>query len=513
MTHLFYLNSERPGKILMLQRCSILWMALLWGGVAVFADDRPNVVFIEVDDMTSKYIGAFGAKMIRTPNIDALARRGVLFSNAVVQGCMCAPSRNSLITARYPQNLGLYSNGDIKQLPADTWAFPSALKSSGIHTAWIGKSHLLPYIEDQKGRNGVKKTEGMKHRMGFEDVWQSAGRHVALKKARELAKDAGAAWRSGIDAYADHLHAKGLLKQFLDDAEQPTTLPVDDYLDGLVARKTVDWIEGYDRASPFFLWVNLSGPHGPYNPPARYLSLYESSQMPHAIKDDGPDDIPACLRPHEWKKPVKSIPSQRAMYAGMITFIDEQVGRIVEAIEKRGMSEKTVIVFFSDHGIMEGDHGLMHKETLYKEVLNACLIVADPRAAAGKRVDRPVELLDLVPTVLELAGVDRKERQKAYGESLLPLLRGDDSGYQRTFAVAQIRGATAMVTGRYKFIETPQGPVLFDLETDPDEKVNIAGKNEQVCRRFQEELNRWRSEHGPVIPPPERNDHEMDDEG
>jgi arylsulfatase A-like enzyme len=477
------------------------------------ANERPHVVFIEVDDLTSKYIGAFGARHVRTPHIDSLARRGVMFSNAIVQGCMCAPSRNSLVTARYPQNLGLYANGDIRQLPAETWAFPSALQASGMHTAWIGKSHLLPWIDDQEGAGGDRKTAGMKQHMGFTEVWQSAGRHVAFKKSRELAKAATVEWRRGIDSYADHLHDRNLLGQFLADARQPTTLPVDDYLDGLVARKTVDWIAGYQRPEPFFLWVNFSGPHGPYNPPARYLSLYDPSHMPPVITDEEDSDIPTCLRPHAWSKREDSIPAQRAMYAGMITFIDEQVGRIVEAIERKGISDRTVIVFFSDHGIMEGDHGLMHKETLYKEVLNACLIVADPRSPRGRRIERTVELLDLAPTVLELAGVDEGQRRQAYGESLLPLLRNEEGGYRRTFAVAQTRDATALVTDRYKFIETPEGPVLFDLVLDPDERHNAAASHEPLCREFQATLAAWRTDHGPVIPPPQNPNPYRDDEG
>lgn len=472
-----------------------------------------NLVFIEVDDLTSKYLGAFGAKHIRTPNIDALARRGVVFSNAIVQGCMCAPSRNSLITARYPHNLGLYSNGDVRQLPADTWAFPSALQGAGFHTAWIGKSHLLPWIDDQEGPGGDRKTAGMKRHMGFTEVWQSAGRHVALKKARELARDATADWRRGVDAYADHLHDKGLLGQFVADGRRPTTLPVDDYLDGLIARMSADWISAYDRPEPFFLWVNFSGPHGPYNPPARYLSLYEPNQVPPVIGGGEASEIPASLRPHAWSKENDEIASQRAEYAGMITFIDEQVGRIVEAIDRKGIGDETVIVFFSDHGIMEGDHGLMHKETLYKEVLNACLIVADPRCSPGRRIDRPVELLDLVPTVLDLAGVAGHERGHAYGESLVPLLRGDEAAYRRSFAVAEIRDATAVVTDRFKYIETPDGPVLFDLLADPDETVNRAPEQEPLCRELQAKLAAWRGEHGPVIPPPTRAAAAADDEG
>jgi arylsulfatase A-like enzyme len=235
--------------------------------------------------------------------------------------------------------------------------------------------------------------------------------------------------------------------------------------------------------------------------------------MPPVITDEEDSDIPTCLRPHAWSKREDSIPAQRAMYAGMITFIDDQVGRIVEAIERKGISDRTVIVFFSDHGIMEGDHGLMHKETLYKEVLNACLIVADPRSPRGRRIERTVELLDLAPTVLELAGVDEGQRRQAYGESLLPLLRNEEGGYRRTFAVAQTRDATALVTDRYKFIETPEGPVLFDLVLDPDERHNAAASHEPLCREFQATLAAWRTDHGPVIPPPQNPNPYRDDEG
>lgn len=487
------------------------WAAV--GGGGIRAAERPHIVFIEVDDLTFKYLGAFGAHHVRTPTIDALAARGVLFSNAIVQGCMCAPSRNSLITSRYPQNLGLYSNGDIRQLPADTWTFPAALQRAGVHTAWIGKSHLLPWIDDQTGHGGDRKTAGMKQRMGFTEVWQSAGRHIALKRARELAEQPSADWQHGIDAYADHLRDSGLLDQFLKDGRRPTTLPVDDYLDGLVARKAVDWIAGYERPEPFFLWVNFSGPHGPYNPPARYLTLYEPGQLPPVIVDDDRSGIPACLRPHAWNKSHEVIPAQRAEYAGMITFIDEQVGRIVTAIEQKGIADDTVIAFFSDHGIMEGDHGLMHKETLYKEVLNACLIVVDPRGGRGKRVSQTVELLDLAPTVLELAGVAADDRGQALGESLLPLLRESGSRYRRTSAVAQIRDATALVTDRYKYIETPEGAVLFDLELDPDERRNVAAANPKLCGDLQAQLDRWRQAHGPVVPPSSRRERGANDEG
>lgn len=482
----------------MKSKTALAALACLLATAATAEADRPNIVLIEVDDLTYKYVGAFGAQHVRTPNIDALAERGVLFENAVVQGCMCAPSRNSLMTGRYPQNLGLYSNGDIRQMPAEQWAFPTALREAGYHTSWIGKSHILPYKADQKGRGGVKKTGAMKDRMGFDEVWQSAGRHVALKKARELAADPGGKWKRGIDAYADYLYDNDLLDRFVEDGSDPTTLDVDDYLDGFIAKKSIDWLDGYDRGEPFFLWVNFSGPHGPYNPPAEYLGRYQPGDAPHAIKDDDHSDIPGVLRPHQWRKPQDAIPQERATYADMISFMDEQVGRVVQAIESKGIADNTVIVFFSDHGIMEGDHGLMHKETLYKEVLNACLIVVDPAGRSGQRVSRPVELLDVADLSLDLAEASQAALEESYGESLAPLVRGNPDDYPRRFAVAQVRGATALVTPRYKYIHTDSQPVLFDLSSDPDELENVADENAELCKRFEQLYQQWKSAHGPV---------------
>ncbi|MCA9239557.1 MAG: sulfatase-like hydrolase/transferase, partial [Planctomycetales bacterium] len=469
------------------------WWILLCVCYACSAQQRPNIVFIEVDDLTYKYVGAFGAEHIQTPRIDELAQRGVLFENAIVQGCMCAPSRNSLMTGRYPQNLGLYSNGDIRQMPAGQWAFPTALQTAGYHTSWIGKSHILPYVADQRGRGGLKKTNAMKQRMGFDEVWQSAGRHVALKRAKELAADPQGKWKRNADAYADYLYDNHLLERFIKDGVSPTTLKVDQYLDGFIAKQSADWIRGYQGDQPFFLWVNFSGPHGPYNPPREYLQSYESADMPPAIRDDDHSDIPRVLRPHEWRKLQGAIGKQRGEYAGMISFIDEQVGRVVDAVRTKGVEQDTVIVFFSDHGIMEGDHGLMHKETLYKEVLNACLVVVDPQGPSGARVARPVELLDLVKTSLDWAGAMPQASESAFGESLLPLLRGKEAEYKRRFAVAQINGATTMVTQRYKYIHTADGPVLFDLASDPDERENVAEDQPALCQRFESAFAQWKA--------------------
>ena len=112
---------------------------------AASADEKPNIVFVEVDDLTYSYLGCMGNRLVKTPNIDALARQGVLFKNAVCQGMMCGPSRNCLMTGLYPHNLGFYRNGQMKELPQGVWTLPKALQRSGYYTAWVGKSHIRPF--------------------------------------------------------------------------------------------------------------------------------------------------------------------------------------------------------------------------------------------------------------------------------------------------------------------------------------------------------------------------------
>ena len=468
----------------------------------VYAADRPNIVFIAVDDLTYKYLGSFGATHMKTPHIDSLAAAGFLFRNSVVQGTMCGPSRNATITARYPHNFGLYKNGDIKMLPKDMWSFPKALQQNGYYTSWIGKSHVKPYTAGIKGNPGDVKTAGMKA-MGFDHVSQSMGRSVALKIAMKRL-ESGGKWEYGYDSYADYLHDKGLLEQFVKEGKKPTTMKVDDYLDGNIALQSVNWINDYAGDDPFFLWVNFSGPHGPYNPPARYLKVYAAGDMHPAIADPDMSDIPSHLKTRQWTKSAKQMARQRAEHAGMVTFIDEQVGRIISAINESGIRDKTMIVFYSDHGIMEGDHGLDHKQTLYKEVLNGSLIISLPGAKKGQEITEVVELTDIVKTAMALAEVPASEAANAYGHSLMPLMlqRGI---YKRTYAFAEQYNAVAIVGLDYKYIDAGEDKILFDLKRDPDELLNVASRMPGIAKRLQGKIDAWRGETGPFIEPTNRN--------
>lgn len=471
-----------------------------------FAQDRPNIVFIEVDDLTFKYLGCFGSDFVKSPNVDKLADEGVLFENACTQGMMCGPSRNSLISVQYPHNLGFYQNGDMKSLPKGVWTFPKALKSAGYHTSWVGKCHVRPYFKGGKkgGTKDQKKTQAMKTEMGFDDVYQSMGRVVVLKEAKKLKKK-GKTWQAGIDNYGDYLNKIGKLDLFLKEAgKKPTTLDGDtEYMDGHFTTKALEWMKEYKGQKPFFLWVNYSCPHGPFDVPQKYHDMYDVKDAPKPIANNLAD-IPEGLKPHPEKRDMKKLMKDRTAYVATVTYMDEQVGRVVQGLKDAGVYDNTVIVFFSDHGIMLGDHGLAHKTTLFKEVTNPSLIVSYPKGfKKGKRIATPVELLDLGMTTLDIAQMSDTDKEKCpNGYSLLPFLTGKGK-YKRKGGVVfgEVEGFQAVISENYKYIANDGEPIVFDLKNDKDELSNRVGAYPKVEAKMKKQHTEWIKETGEILPP------------
>jgi arylsulfatase A-like enzyme len=458
---------------------------------------QPNILFIAVDDQTYKFTSTFGKVSAQTtPNLDALARRGVRFTDGIVQGTECAPSRNSTITGRYPHQLGFYLNDDLEELPGAAEGFPAALQRAGYHTAWIGKSHLLPNEAGLRGHANLRRTEGMRRQFGLDEVFQHPGRWVSLKQARKLhAKLAkGWEWRYGQNDYLDFLYDNGYLATFVEDDINPTRLPPDYYMDGYISRSAEDWLAAYEDERPFLLYLNYSAPHDPFDQPREYQNLYSSDQMPPIIKDKHKKDIPDNLKPRRDRFQKARRNAYRTDQASMITYQDAQLRRILTALERSGQRENTLIVYYSDHGIMTGDHGLRRKATLYKEVLHAHLVIDLPDDLYPESTDavsRPVELLDAVQSALHVAGVPPIERARYEGQSLLPLITEAVAGrYQRQYAFAQVNGSTSVQGSRWKYIDHKKMPVLFDRTRDPDELVNVYDRPEfiDVVRRLQNAL-------------------------
>jgi arylsulfatase A-like enzyme len=458
------------------------------------AADRPNIVFFEVDDLCYKYLGCFGNSVVKTPRIDALARNGVLFRNAICQGMMCGPSRNSLITGLYPHNLGFYQNGQMGELPEGTWTLPSALQRSGYFTAWVGKSHLHPFTPPEaraaKTRAG-RGTIALRMSMGFDYSFHALGRAM-LSRGRE----------PGEDPYIDFLRDKGLYEKFLKGRGKPTPLDEDrEYMDGFFVSTALSWLEKYQDQKPFFLWINTSCPHGPYDIPQKYLDPYKPEDMP-PIVPRRPEGLPEELSTEDGRKrTVDKIMASRVGHAASITYIDRQVGRIVDGLRAKGVLDRTVLVFFSDQGFQMGDHGLHGKGTLFKETMNPSLIVSGPATFRRGVVEtRPVELTDLLKMCLDLAGAAEDEKRKPFGHSLLPLVTGRGTYARPGPAFGEVEGFQAAVTERFKYIANAKRPVLFDLENDPDELTNVADKHPEVVRELQRAVDAWLKETGPVLP-------------
>jgi arylsulfatase A-like enzyme len=459
----------------------------------------PNILFIEVDDLQYKYLGCMGNKVVATPEIDGLAKRGVLFRNAVCQGTMCGPSRNSLITGTYPHNLGFYKNGQCGDLPKDLWAFPAALQRAGYESYWVGKSHVHASQDGIQGNTSAEiKCAALGKVMGFDRAFASLGRALLLSKQR----------KPSDDAYLKALHQLDYFDKFYKDRRQLSTLPDDVYMDGYFTKSAIEWIDDHQKKhdQPFFLWLNLSLPHGPLDVAQPYHAPYATKQFQKVIPAGDVSDLPSELVASKYKQ-NKSVLDNQRQFAACVAFIDMLVGKLVDCLQRQEIRDDTMIVFFSDHGIMLADHGLSGKGTLFKEVLNPSLIISWPSAPRrGVMETRPVELLDILKTSLQIAGASRSDIDRPFGESLLPLLTREGE-YQRQACFAEMTGFYAVVTGQYKYInnfdyqENVSGPALFDLKNDPDETRNVADNHRDVIASMRSMANDWMKATQPVRPP------------
>jgi arylsulfatase A-like enzyme len=330
--------------------------------------------------------------------------------------------------------------------------------------------------------------------LGFDYVYQTSGRVVALRGVRQAMKD-GRTWQTGEDVYGDYLFKNGLLNKFVkENGKVPTTLDGDTaYLDGHFTTVALQQLNSYSGNKPFFMWLNFSTPHGPYDVPKRFHDMFKPEDLPPAIEASTEKfQIPAALKRHKSNLSKAEIASDRAAYSATIAYMDEQIGRVLKFLRNSKFADNTIVVFFSDQGVMAGDHGLQHKSTLFKEILNPALIIYYPKQFKPSRVKTPVELLDLAKTVLDIAGADESILKECpNGNSLLPFLTGKGKFSGNGLAFAEIEGFIAVYDGRYKYFENAELPILFDLENDPDETNNFVASNPKKAFELREQVLSW----------------------
>jgi choline-sulfatase len=446
-------------------------VALVLGGwlvaEAVGADDppRPNVLLIAVDDLND-WVGCLGGHpQVQTPNIDRLARRGTLFTNAHCQAPLCNPSRSSLLTGLRPSTTGIYSlQPGIRAVEAtrDRVTLPQHFAAHGYSTFTAGKVFHDGSIPP---RDRPKE---------FQEWGSTAGMPLPPKKL--------------VDTPAT---IRGMDWGVFPDRDE-------DQADWKIADSAIGRLKTLPPDRPFFVAAGFRLPHVPCFASRRWFDLYpDATLVMPKVKEDDRDDVPEFAWHLHWKLPeprlswLKRADQWRPLvrsYLASISFMDSQVGRVLDALGSSGHADDTVVVLWSDHGWHLGEKGITGKNTLWERSTRVPLIVAGPGVAEGARCGRPVELLDLYPTLSELCGLP--PRGGLEGHSLVPQLKDAQAPRPWPAVTTHNQGNHAVRSERWRYIRYADGSEeLYDHRDDPDEWTNLA-KDPRLAEVIREHA-RW----------------------
>jgi arylsulfatase A-like enzyme len=421
---------------------------------------RPNVLFLIADDLNND-LGAYGAP-VRSPNVDKLAARGLRFDRAYTQYPLCSPSRSSLLTGRRPNATGVLTNPATLKAPnsphfreklPDAVTLPQLFRTNGWFAARVGK--LYHYgVPLQIG------TGGLDDYLSWDLAINPRGHD------REIHDRIFSLLPGQFGATLSWLADEG------PDAEQT---------DGIAAAEAVRLLERFKRnGESFFLAVGFYRPHTPYVAPKRYFDMYPRNRIElPKLSDADRSRTPEAAYRSAFKEQDAMTDEQRReaiqAYWASTTFMDAQVGTVLDALDRLGLSDNTIVVFTSDHGYHLGDHGLWQKMSAFERSARVPLIIAAPGAKTRGVATRGLaELVDLYPTLAELAGLPPKATLD--GVSLAPMLN-DPAATVKDAAFTQVRNGYAVRTSRWRYIEWQegeQGTQLYDMDKDPGETVNLA---------------------------------------
>ena len=439
--------------------CLALLTATLLPAPAQTAGKKLNVLFIAVDDMNND-LGCYGHPQVKSPNIDRLATRGVRFDRAYCQFPLCSPSRSSLMTGLRPDQTRVFDlTYHFRTGLPDVVTLPQMFMRQGYYAARVGKIYHY-------GNPGDIGTSGLDDKPSWQEVVNPAGRD-----------------KTTLESDIINLTPKrglGSALAFLSDA----TGRDEDHTDGKVATEAIRLLEKH-QSEPFFLAVGFYKPHCPYIAPKKYFDLYplESIQLPKEPADhvkNIPAPALASTKPYPlFGATVDETRRAKQAYYAAISFVDAQIGRVIAALDRLGLSDNTVIIFWSDHGYHLGEHGLLMKQSCFEESARVPLIIAAPgRKSAGKVAPRPVELIDLYPTLADLTGLTPPANLA--GASLRPLLDQPGAAWTRA-AYTQVQRAGfpghSVRTERWRYTEWDggeKGVELYDHVSDPHEYANLA---------------------------------------
>jgi uncharacterized sulfatase len=449
--------------------------AMLLLAAPSFAAEKMNVLFIVSDDLTNNTLGCYGSPVSKSPNIDRLAAKGVRFDRAYCQFPLCNPSRTSFLTGLRPDTTRVYENAtQFRKTVPDTQTLGQTFQKGGYFVARVGK--LYHYgVPAQIG------TDGLDDKPSWQQVINPRGRD-------KDDEDNDLIFTLNPNAKGSARYG-GTLSWFASDG------PDAEQTDGKIAAEVVKLIES-NKEKPFFLACGFFRPHTPYVAPKKYFEMYPADPLKLAtVPDKHQDSAPAAafgsFKPEQAKLTDDLRRKALQAYYASTTFMDAQVGVVLDSLEKHKLADKTIVVFISDHGYHLGEHGLWQKMSLFENSTRVPLVIYDPRAKGnGKVSSRTVELVDLHATLADLAGIPVP---KTDGVSLKPLLEDPAAKWDRP-AFTQVSRGTPTATGetvgknpwfmgysvrneRYRYTEWDggkKGSQLYDYENDPGELKNLA---------------------------------------
>ena len=455
-----------------------------------------NVVFILTDDHRFDFMGFTGkVPWLQTPNMDRLAREGAWFRNAFVTTSLCSPSRASILTGLFSHTHTVVDNS--APVPENLVFFPQYLQKAGYETAFFGKWHM--------GHDSDEPRPGFTH-------WES--------------------FRGQGVYYNPTLNVNGQRTEFKDST----------YITDLLTDHAIEWLDKHDKTKPFFVYLSHKAVHAEFYPAKRHMGKYQNEELilPPSFNtsnvqvrgkrmmpsgemeaDDqkpwGGDDYYGKGRTPDWQKMQReSWHGVDYMYNGQMDFeefyrrycetllaVDESVGRVVDYLEKNGLLESTLVVYMGDNGFSFGEHGLIDKRHFYEESVKVPLLVRCPEIFTGNKVlESMVQNIDIAPTILEVAGIEKPEHM--HGRSFIPLLKGEDVQwrdrifyeYYWEYDFPQTPTMHGVRTDRYKLIryhgvwDTNE---FYDLQEDPHEMNNLIGSQEhqEMIQQLSNEIYDW----------------------
>jgi len=436
------------------------------------SDVRPHILFFLADQWRADCLGCAGHPMVQTPNIDRIASQGVRFTHAFTTSPICVPARMSIANGLYPHNSNMWQND--AQMPLDADTYMNRLRDQGYRTCSIGKNHLY-FMEGQDLYDHTDRY----HAIGFDYIEDMPGTWGCVDTT---------------SIYTDYLAELGLLEElrdYLHDLEakpdevrrfiaEPLPIPAEAYIDSFIGRRVEKYVDAYEGPEPSMVYVGFQGPHEPWDAPDTYCQRYDPDDVPDPIPElPSGDWLPErSLKYQRWAqyyqpKRRRALKEVAARYFGKITQLDESIGLILDAYQRKGWLDNTVVIIAGDHGEMLGDLGRVSKSVCYDSAVRVPLIVRLPDgSAAGTTSGAFVETIDVHGTILEATGCEISNDKDCL--SVLPLVRGEQEKI-RNDVLAEAHVHYMLRTRDWKIVIGRDGLTvqLFDLANDPAEQRNL----------------------------------------